>query len=232
MSIPTRISMKQINELLEGFFYANALQIPITSREAAERTKVNPDVATRNMSFLCDAGFLIKEGASYRLTDIGLEYAQWLSWDKYDEASIRLSQILKQYDFAMKIVHYVRVAGPVPKNEVVDRVGVLAGVAKTSQHRRGAIAFVDLLTFSGLTEDDDGTIKIGRDKSIISTESISEENGTAKYRLPLETHTPISITLQISSETDPDKLRALIKVIKEEFLNVKVVESESATDTD
>ena len=219
MTIPTRVSIEQINELLQGFYYANALKNAVSSRDAASRTRVSADVIGRNTGFLCDAGFLTKDGNEYRLTDLGAEYAQWLSWKNFNEASRILSKILKQYELADKIIHFVRLAGPIPKDDVSNRVGVLDRAPNTPHNRRGADTFVDLLIFSGLLDIEDDTIRIGTEKTQLTPEIIeqTEKLDRLEEKRPI-TDSRINITINIDSQTDPKNLRKIIKVLREELI--------------
>jgi hypothetical protein len=220
MVIPTRISIEQINQLIQGFYFANALKSPVSSKEAAGRTSISTDVAGRNTGFLCDIGILIKEGAGYRLTDLGAEYAQWLSWKNENEASRSLSKILKQFELAEKIIHYVRLAGPTSLEDVVNRVGVLDGSVNTPHNRRGAEAFVHLLVFSGLLELDDDTIRVGKEKAQLIPDMLMEKKDVNEERQgkALSNKSGVTISINIDSQTNPDRLREIIRVLREELL--------------
>lgn len=219
MLIPNRTSMKQLNDLLIGFFLADAHQKPVATLDASERSGVRYDLATRQIKFLCNAGFLAKEGGNYRLTQDAARYAQLLDWKKVNEAQEPLARIMGENEFAERVIHYVRVAGPVSKEDVINRVGVISKSRNTSGHRRGAEAFTDLLIFSGLLRDTEGQITIGNDRDRPPTDiPIEIKVPVRNQETPKETRITLSVVLNLDSQLEPEKLRELIAVVKEELL--------------
>lgn len=226
MSIPNRTTMSRINDILVGFLLSGADQKPVSTKEASERSGVQADVTGRQMKFLCNGGFMIKDGASYRLTEEGTDYAKLLDWKQLDAARKPLAEILKNYNLAQKVIHYIRVREPVPIQDVADRVGILSDSPNTPGYRTGAKSFVNFLIFSGLVQEEEGQLAVGRDQ--VSAQKITT---AARSTEKIESHIPrndnvtINITINIDATMSPKKIGAAVKAIREALTSSEAVYS-------
>ncbi len=214
--IPTRISFEQLNELLLGFYHSGAYESPVSAKDAAIRTSVSSDVASRQTKFLTTARILVREGEGYRLTTQGLQYTQFLDYNQIEGASRVLADILKDYEVTKKIIQFVRITGPLPKIDVILRVGLVTGSKNSSENRRGFVCFIDMLLFAKLVEEDsDQMIRIHDEKSISLEVLPSQELPKRKlesYPLGLE------IVLKVDNQTNLQSLRKIIQVVREVWM--------------
>ncbi|MFW9839068.1 MAG: hypothetical protein ACFFE7_16245 [Candidatus Thorarchaeota archaeon] len=216
-----------MNEIILGFFFAGAEQKSVSSEDAAHNTSLSMDKVTRNMSFLTEAGFLIPEGRAYRLSEAGAEFGKYLSWNMIPEAESKLATILDQYELTSKVLHYVRLAGPVSRSDVIARMGVLSGIGKKGSYERGLETLLDWLIFARLLEESEKGIVISKRKKIPLIESPTEKLSNQRPVEVVGRHQiPISINITIDSQMSPDKLKKLLSVIKKELLEPKTGKSD------
>jgi len=226
--------MNKINDLIRGFLLSGADEGVVSVSDAADRAGMTSDLASRQTRFLCDSGILIKEGMKFRLTEDGVNYARFVDWNQDESAKKILSDILSRYELATKIVHFIRVTGPVSRDDLIRRVGVLSNVPSTPMHATGAGAFIDMLLFSGMIEEKDKNLYIvGQQQQTgdrpLAVTQVTKSRDTSLLELeePRGQRFSINITLNVDSQITSTRLRELIRIVKEELQepNIKVEES-------
>jgi hypothetical protein len=216
-----------LNELIRGFYISGASENPVSAKDASIRTTVSADIASRQTRFLIEAGFLSKVGTGFVLTTEGYEYAQCLDFGQLETAQGHLSRILGEYEVAKKIVQYVRVAGPLPKKDVILRVGMVTGSKNTKDNRRGFTAFIDMLLLADLIQEDEGQVVRSKEHKRTTVTPSVKHVKVSKTSPQLEERVHLTVTLNMSPDLSEDHLRSLLKVIKEEFGLKRESESEN-----
>lgn len=237
MCIPEFVNFDKLNRMLIAYLKAGADKKTVGYRDASIRSGVSHSMVSANNKFFVYGGFLTEEGRGrFKLTENGAKYAQLLDWGRLDEAKEPLREILKECSLVNTILDYVSIGGKVIKDDLRRMIGSRAQVSRARRFSVGINALIDMLVFSGLLEEEDGTLKRGkapealevpveieRRARVIATSPWGLEEATL-LKKPKKVSLPISLTVNVSDVTDIQKLREILRVIKEELLEEKETE--------
>jgi len=239
--IPEYIGFDRLNLILIAYLKAGADKKAVSYRDASLRSGVAHTLVSANNKFFVYAGFLAEEGKGrFRLTEKGAKYAQLLDWGRLDEAKDQLEEILRECSLINIVVDYVSGRNEVGRDDLRRYIGTITPVSRARRFMVGINALIDMLAFSGLLQEEDGMFKRGVEKEERIPEVVSAKEKEMPVtttpspfrRLevsplitkPKEVSIPISLTVNVTDTTDIQKLREILRAIKEELSEKKETE--------
>ena len=228
--IPESISFDKLNRILIAYLKAGADKKAVSYRDASLRSGVRHIEVSANNKFFLYAGFLTEEGRGrFKLTENGVKYAQLLDWGRLDEAKDSLREILKECSLINIILDYVTINNRVPRDDLRRKIGTDAQVSRARRFTVGINALIDMLVFSGLLQEEDEILMRGKEiaERALPTKEKTVTTTRPPFRglevptplgKPKEVSMPISLTVNVSDVTDIQKLREILRAIKEELL--------------
>lgn len=241
MCIPESLSFDKLNLVLIAYLKAGADRKAVSYRDASIRSGVTHTRVSANNKFFAYAGFLGEEGKGrFRLTEDGAKYAQLLDWGRLEEAKTQLRKILKDCSLINIVLDYVAINNEVTRDDLRRKIGSVAEVSRARRFTVGINAFIDMLAFSELLHEENEMFRRGKEITegeIPSKISVTEEpektiaKTTPSFRryvvtTPKAVSVPISLTVNITDDTDIQKLREILRAIKEELWEKKETESQ------
>lgn len=217
-NIPENVTFETMNRILLAYLRAGAFEGPVNYREATSRSGVHRTVVSLNNKFLVSAGFLTEEArGTYRLSEKAVRYVQLLDWNKIEESKEPLREILTEYAYFKSLLDFVIINRKVTREDLMTRIITDLGLRRNVRYTMGMNALLDMLVFSGLLKEEDGSYSAVRfEKGILK--------GTQPERpAPLLTSEPekkavtmpISISLVVDENTNIEKLKTILKAVKE-----------------
>lgn len=216
--VPEMIGLDLLTKVIVAYLKAGGDKDEKGSEEVAQISGVNANNVGLNNKFLASIGFLEGRRGAYKLTVNGAEYARALDWGRLDEAQIILRKTIKEKPLVSRTVSYVELNRPVNKDDLIGKIATFAGVPNEQRYSTGIRAFIEMLTLSGLlAEDKDGKItakeKETSDESALRKSSLEIAHPKKEGRA--QAVVPINVTISIDDNTDPEKLKALIRALLE-----------------
>jgi hypothetical protein len=229
MCIPEYLSFDRLNLILIAYLKAGADKKAVSYRDASVRSGVPHTIISGNNKFFVYSGFLVEEGKGvFRLTERGTKYAQLLDWGRLDEAKSQLGSILKECSLTKIAVDYITLNKEASRDDLGRKIGSIVGVSKAKRFTAGINTIIDMLVFSGLLFEENNMLRRGVEKIELPeiTPSPLEDRRTYEFPAGLipkkpKVSVPISLTVSISDATDIQKLREILKAIKEELFEEK-----------
>jgi hypothetical protein len=224
MCIPESLSFDTLNLILIAYLKAGADKKAVSYRDASVRSGISHVQISVNNKFFVYSGFLLEEGKGlFRLTEGGAKYAQLLDWGRLEEAKSVLRAILSECSLVRIAVDYVGLNKEVARDDLERKLGSIAEVSKARRFTVGIKALTDMLAFSGLLHEENNMIRRG----VIEVEPQVETRPTPLpkkafevpdivLKPPTETTIPISLTINVTDTTDVQKLREILRAIREE----------------
>jgi hypothetical protein len=215
INIPEGVTFDTLNRILLAYLKAGAYERPVSYKEAANTSGVHPTLISLNNKFLVSSGFLTEESrGNFKLSEKATRYVQLLDWEKEEEAKEPLRELLPEYSFIKQILDFVTINKKVTREELETRVVSIARVQKRSRYITGINALLEMLTFSGLLNEQDGTFSSGKptkaEVPVVPAKLI--EIPPVEVKKPV---IPISLSLMIDEKTDVEKLKAVIRALRE-----------------
>lgn len=235
--VPQMVNLDSLTKIIVAYEKAGGGQKEVSSKEVAEISGLDPNSVGLNNKFFVSIGLLEGKKGEYKLTHEGLEYAQALDWGRLEEAQSLLRKIIKDKPLVQKTVSYVELNKPVQKDDLIAKIAIFANVPNQARYSTGIKAFVEMLTLSKIFEEKDGSlIPIAREepkekvvsnlekKTEIDIQPKSYEDWKSVFEKmkKVDTSKPFlgfNVTINIDNNTDPEKLRQIIKVIKDAALS-------------
>lgn len=241
--IPEKARFDKLNLMLIAYLKAGAGEKAVRYRDASIRSGVSHTVVSANNKFFVYAGFLVEEGRGrFRLTENGVKYAQLMDWGRLEEAKEQLGKILFDCSLVGLILDYVSLQNEVTRDDLSRKIGSVAQVPKSRRFTSGINALTDMIVFSGLLQEEDDMLKIGIQEVVpVVGEPEEREITPSQFSLsdyisgrsistlpekPREISIPISLTINVTDITDTEKLREILRVIKEELSGEKGTQSQ------
>lgn len=218
--IPQMVGFDKLVKIIIAYLKVGADKEPKSYSEAAPVAGTSANTVRLNGKFFEYIGMLEGERGSFKLTERGKKYAQALDWGKLAEANSILNQLLKDNLLAKRALSYVDIHQPVLKDDLVSQIAIISGKPKENRYVTGIRGFVDMLVTSGLLESDSsGNLTVIKDKKeeIVETRQPSSFTLSPTAESPLIS-LPVTLTINIDEKTDINKLREVLKVIKEILL--------------
>lgn len=237
MCIPEGVSFDKLNLMLIAYLKAGADQKPVNYKDASVRSGIRPSDVSRNNKFFVYAGFLEEEKRGVLgLTEEGAKYAQLMDWGRLEEAKKQLNRIISRCSLVDIITAYVKIKGEVTREDLRKKIGSDIGVSKASRFKVGINALLDMLVFSELIVEDHNMLRSGVEEFEI--EEIPVETKEERLLKVTPSHLrkrelasfltkpegvsfPISLTVNVDEKTDVEKLREILRAIKEELFMEK-----------
>jgi hypothetical protein len=231
--VPEYLSYDSLNRILIAYLKSGADKKAVSYRDASIRSGIHYTRVSGNNKFFVYAGFLTEEGkGSFKLTENGSKYAQLLDWGRLDEAKEPLIAILKECSLVNIIVDYITINEKVTRDDFRMKIGSIANISRAKRYVAGINALVDMLIFSGLITEEDGTIRKGEQVEYPVEAKVQEKRapsaptfgGLEKPTIlakPKEINVPISLSIDISAVDDVEKLREILRAIREELVEGK-----------
>jgi len=214
--IPEAVTFDTLNRILKAYLRAGGYEKPVSYRAAATRSGVHPTVVSSNNKFLVSSGFLTEEGrGTFKLSEKASRYAQLLDWGKEEEAKKPLREILSEYKFIAQILDYITINRKVTKDELMTRIISMSGIPRNSRYVTGVNSLFEMLTFSELLKEDDGAFSSGKPSVETEVPIIPPQTIELPSEKAAKITIPISISLMIDEETDVEKLKAVIRALKD-----------------
>lgn len=219
--IPEMVGFDKIIKMIIAYLKVGADEEPRSHSEVASVAKVSAGNVRRNAKFLKYIGILEGERGSFKLTDKGKRYAQALDWGKLGEANSILKRTLKDNLLAKRALGYVDINQPVTKDDLISQIAIMSGKGRESRYITGIGGFIEMLVTSGLLESDAGGNLTTSKKEIGELpESRVSRSPSFKVSRPVEspmTSLPITLSINVNDKTDIEKLKEVLKAIKEIF---------------
>jgi hypothetical protein len=213
-----------LTKVIIGYLKAQAINEPKSYSDISKISNVSAGNVRLNGSFLVSIGILEGQRGDYKLTAEGRKYAQALDWGRFEEANYVLRELLKATKLMQAVTGFIDINKPVDKEDLISQIAVIAGVSKESRLKTGTKAYVDMLITCGLLKEDaEGKIYPGKylepSEQKTSTEMYLPETPIKAEKTRAETRfaVPITLSFVIDNQTDEERLRKLLKVIKEVF---------------
>lgn len=226
MCIPESLSFDTLNLILIAYLKAGADKKAVSYRDASVRSGISHVMISVNNKFFVYSGFLAEEGKGlFRLTEKGAKYAQLLDWGRLVEAKFELKAILSECSLVRIAVDYVGLNKEVARDDLERKIGSIAGLSKARRFTVGIKALIDMLVFSELLHEENNMIRRG----VIEVEPPEVETRPAQLpkkvfeapslvlKPPKETAMPISLTINVTDTTDVQKLREILRAVREEL---------------
>jgi hypothetical protein len=214
------IGLDLLQKIIIAYFKAGGDKVEKSNEEIAQISGVSQNNISSNNKFFASIGLLEGSRGAYKLTQGGAEYAKALDWGRLNEAQAVLRRTIKDKTLVVRTIGYVDLNKPVNKDDLVGKIANTAGVKNEPRFSVGIRAFVELLILSGLlAEDKDGNV-IAAEKDFIG-ESIPLKR---IVEIPQEEEDaqnvfPVNITIAIDNNTDIEKLKSMLKAIREVLLS-------------
>ena len=218
--VPQMIGLDLLQKIIIAYFKAGGDKVEKSNEEIAQISGVSQNNISSNNKFFASIGLLEGSRGAYKLTQGGAEYAKALDWGRLNEAQAVLRRTIKDKTLVVRTIGYVDLNKPVNKDDLVGKIANTAGVKNEPRFSVGIRAFVELLILSGLlAEDKDGNV-IAAEKDFIG-ESIPLKR---IVEIPQEEEAaqnvfPVNITIAIDNNTDIEKLKSMLKAIREVLLS-------------
>lgn len=218
--VPQMIGLDLLQKIIIAYFKAGGDKVEKSNEEIAQISGVSQNNISSNNKFFASIGLLEGSRGAYKLTQGGAEYAKALDWGRLNEAQAVLRRTIKDKTLVVRTIGYVDLNKPVNKDDLVGKIANTAGVKNEPRFSVGIRAFVELLILSGLlAEDKDGNV-IAAEKDFIG-ESIPLKR---IVEIPQEEEDaqnvfPVNITIAIDNNTDIEKLKSMLKAIREVLLS-------------
>jgi len=216
--IPEGIGLEILNRILLAYLKAGANEKAINYMDAAARSGAHHTKVSLNNKFLVAANFLTEEGrGTFKLTEKATKYTQMLDWGRLEEAKEPLREILNDYTLVRTVIDYITINNRVSRDDLITKIVSMSGVTKKTRYVTGVNTMIDMLTFSGLVREDDGMLTYVEKppkpvpEITLPTPSLEKKVGPT----PREPIVPITIAISVTESTDVEKLKAVIKAIKE-----------------
>lgn len=227
--IPPGASFDTCQRYLRGFYAARAYEKAVNLDEVAELVGISKTTISSNNAFFIAAGFLVKEGSEFKLTNQGTEYLKTLDWGLEVESKKHLRKILEKYELTQKIISFLSVQKHVTTEELIKRTAIFARKPSESRWISGAKAFLDFLFYAEILIETDDTVsyippssitiekEIPESKDEISSISISEgEIIREPYPRDLK-HISVQIQVSITSDMSDEEIIRVVKAIRRGF---------------
>jgi len=217
MFIPEGASLEVLNQILIAYLKAGANEKAVHYMDAVTRSGANKAIVSLNNKFLVAANFLMEEErGTFRLTDKATKYTQMLDWGKLEEAKGALRELLNEYPLVRTILDYVSINKTVSRDDLITKIVSIVSVTKKSRYVTGVNTLIDMLTFSGLLREEDGKLAFVEKTPTPISEIMAPPPPEKEVEiLPKAPMFPVTITISVTESTDVEKLKALIKAIRE-----------------
>jgi Mn-dependent DtxR family transcriptional regulator len=237
--VPEMVNLDSLTKIIIAYEKAGGSQKEVSTKEVAQISGMDPSNVGLNNKFFASIGLLEGKKGGYKLTTSGSEYAKALDWGRLEEAQSLLRRIIKDKPLVQKTVSYVELNKPVQKDDLVAKIAIFAEVPNQPRFSTGIKAFVEMLTLSKVLEEKEGTlVPVAREEpkeTFVSSTQIPtgdiEFKAFGEWRSFLErikqetsvTDTTkaflgFTVTINVDNNTDPEKLKQIIKVIKDAAL--------------
>jgi hypothetical protein len=240
ISVPQMVNLDSLIKIVIAYSKAGGSQREVTTKEVAQISGLDPSNVGLNNKFFASIGLIEGRRGAYKLTSAGSSYAQALDWGRLEEAQIILRRTIKDKPLVQKTVSFVELNKPVSKEVLIAKVAGFASVPNEPRFSTGIKAFVEMLTLTKLLQESkegsletgvrdepkkpDADIIVSSDKGnlvTIETKSWNDFIDVSKRQLNrqpiLREPLTLTLTLNIDNNTDPERLKQLVRAIREAF---------------
>lgn len=218
---PRRLSFSKICDILVAYLNTGAETEYVGVSEVVKKSNVALHNISRNNNFLKSWGFVVesdKEPGKYKMTRDAAEFASAYRIDPDgDQTKQMLRNILSKDEATMKFVERI-------EREGLDRNTILVDLPRVVGDLRadkvGMNAFLDMLAYAFQFEELYSQTKILRQPRRIRIPKSIRKAPEQILEPTISTITPqssLSITLSISPEVSPKKLKEYIKAVLEAY---------------
>lgn len=215
------IGWDSLTKILLAYLKAGGDKDKVALQDVQQISNVSQNNVSINNKFFVSMGLLEEgEGRSYKLTDSGAKYTKALDWGRINEAKTILAQTISDRPLVKRTLSYVELNKPVTKEDLVGKIANIASVTKEQRFATGIRGFVDMLTASGLLQEDvEGKITVGKKETLEA--EMQPEKKTQTLPALLESGKkavvalPVNITISVDANTDIVKIKAIVRAIRE-----------------
>jgi len=216
------VALDALTKIIVAYLKSGGDKGETSNKDVSQISGVSEANVGLNNKFFVSIGLIEGKRGAFKLTDGGAEYAKALDWGRLNEAQTILRKIIKEKPLVVKTLNYIDLNKPVTKDDLVGKIAQFANVPNEPRFSTGIRAFTEMVVLSGLlVEDKDGKIIIGEKEkhaevsvAIPTTPSISSD-----IKKQPEPTLPFNISINVDSNTDVEKLKEIIKVLKELFVS-------------
>lgn len=228
-------SFELLNKILLAYLKTGADKKSVYYKDAAKTGEIPATVVSGNTKFLTYMGFASTEKRGYsRLTEAGKNYVNMFDWGQLEESKKPLRDLLSSSPMIDRVLAALSMERSIPRENFVSRIAGIIEVPRSSRSNRGINALIDMLVFSGLVKESEDNIELVEYEGVFRTEVVAD---TGLPRMPQREDHPledraltaappagewftgatVKISVEVNNETDPDKLKEVLKVIKDSF---------------
>lgn len=217
--VPQMVGFDKLIKIVIAYLKVGAADEPRSYSDVSAVASISTTTVGLNAKFFEYIGMLEGARGSYKLTARGKKYAQALDWGKLAEANSVMKELLKDNVLTKRALGYVDIRQLVTKDDLVSQIAIISGKPREDRYITGIRGFVDMLVTSGLLESDSsGNLTISKEKR----EELVEAPQPSPIAVPSTVKPPtislpITLAISIDEKTDIDKLRELLRTIKEIF---------------
>lgn len=225
--IPSNANFQRLNEILVGWYGAKAHESPKELGEVASRTGIDQTTISRQNKFLRDAGFLEKRKSGFQLTPLGTQYAKFIDFGQVEEAKTALRQIFREWEGFQPLFDYIDLNSPISKEDLRSRIGLAAERKYAGGNRSGIDAVITMLQFADLLGGTDEEFVLDHQAlkreevegpaMEIRASRIPDEGARRATAILTELPVQVKISLSVNEDSDPSKLKALLRAILDAF---------------
>jgi hypothetical protein len=224
--VPQMLKVEVLSKILVAYLKCGADKAPASSNEVAQLAKVASNNVGLNNRFFESIGLLEGQRGSYKLTEAGANYARALDWGRVDEANKILFETIKDKPVVQKTVSYVSLNKPVGREDLVGRIATIANVKREPRFETGIKALIDMLVVSNLLKEEESGQLVPASISEkpkeallepfeVTKEKSLEQKEVESYPKIAPQGPAIGLTVMVDSNTDVEKLKAILRAIKE-----------------
>ena len=215
---PIYIGLDALNKILIAYLRAGEDEKSISYTDVAKTSGVHPANVSRNNKFLVYSGFLsMEKRGHFKLTEKGSKYVRLLDWGRLEEAKRHLREIIQECPLFKKALDFISISKEVSRDDLMGRIAMIAEVPPKPQYKVGISAIIDMLLLSDLVREENGRIVFQEVKPLHMPpppipEAPPPPPPEAKEAKP---PIPIGITINVSDVSDIEKLKKIIRAVKE-----------------
>lgn len=155
-----KTSFNSFNRVLRAYYLTHS-NTGLSIKEIAQKTGYNENQINKSNKFLKEIKFLEKVDNSFKLSEVGYNYAEKIRNNKEDEANEILFTTIREYKGIKLITNYVEVCEPVTREQLVGRIEEISSSDITiADHRTGINCLIEILLKSRILIEEDEEIKL------------------------------------------------------------------------
>jgi len=156
-----KTSFDTLNRVIIAYYLTHS-NSGINVKDVAFKTGYVEAQISKSNKFLIQIKLLIKDGKKFKLSNIGLQYAEFFRNNDLDNANEILYNLIREYEAIRLITNFVEIYGSVSKKDLIKRIaGVTSSNVSVSDHKVGINCLIDIIVNSGILSLNNDIITMG-----------------------------------------------------------------------